>query len=118
MLSEARSLSCFQIVFDVATFESSIGSVKLNLEYFEYSRLSLTEPIDDSKVAHRKRCGSTEGSQQQQQQEEAAAAAHGGSFLHCPFRQSSHASPGPIPSLGPCSYKEKLLPAPTAPHYL
>nr|CAD1828121.1 unnamed protein product [Ananas comosus var. bracteatus] len=33
MLSEARSLPCFQLVFDVATFESSIGSVKLDLEY-------------------------------------------------------------------------------------
>nr|CAD1831932.1 unnamed protein product [Ananas comosus var. bracteatus] len=32
MLSEARSLPCFQLVFDVATFESSIGSVKLDLE--------------------------------------------------------------------------------------
>nr|CAD1842399.1 unnamed protein product [Ananas comosus var. bracteatus] len=36
MLSEARSLPCFQLVFDVATFESSIGSVKLDLEYLEY----------------------------------------------------------------------------------
>nr|CAD1833471.1 unnamed protein product [Ananas comosus var. bracteatus] len=51
MLSEARSLPCFQLVFDVATFESSIGSVKLDLEYSKYSRSSLTEPIDDSKVA-------------------------------------------------------------------
>uniref|UniRef100_A0A6V7QYE0 Serine-threonine/tyrosine-protein kinase catalytic domain-containing protein n=1 Tax=Ananas comosus var. bracteatus TaxID=296719 RepID=A0A6V7QYE0_ANACO len=51
MLSEARSLPCFQLIFDVATFESSIGSVKLDLEYFKYSRSSLTEPIDDSKVA-------------------------------------------------------------------
>nr|CAD1830520.1 unnamed protein product [Ananas comosus var. bracteatus] len=51
MLSEARGLPCFQVVFDVATFESSIGSVKLDLEYFKYSRSSLTEPIDDSKVA-------------------------------------------------------------------
>nr|CAD1822356.1 unnamed protein product [Ananas comosus var. bracteatus] len=33
MLSEARSLPCFHLVFDVATFESSIGSVKLDLEY-------------------------------------------------------------------------------------
>nr|CAD1835973.1 unnamed protein product [Ananas comosus var. bracteatus] len=32
MLLEARSLPCFQVVFDVATFESSIGSVKLDLE--------------------------------------------------------------------------------------
>nr|CAD1825853.1 unnamed protein product [Ananas comosus var. bracteatus] len=32
MLSEARSLPCFQLVFDVATFESSIGSVKLDLD--------------------------------------------------------------------------------------
>nr|CAD1841757.1 unnamed protein product [Ananas comosus var. bracteatus] len=32
MLSEARSLPCFQLVFDVATFESSIGSVKFDLE--------------------------------------------------------------------------------------
>nr|CAD1817066.1 unnamed protein product [Ananas comosus var. bracteatus] len=32
MLSEARSLSCFQLVFDVTTFKSSIGSVKLDLE--------------------------------------------------------------------------------------
>nr|CAD1818824.1 unnamed protein product [Ananas comosus var. bracteatus] len=54
MLLEARSLPCFQVVFDVATFESSIGSVKLDLnylKYFKYSRSSLTEPIDDSKVA-------------------------------------------------------------------
>nr|CAD1844265.1 unnamed protein product [Ananas comosus var. bracteatus] len=36
MLSEARSLPCFQLVFDVATFESSIGSVKLDLEYLKY----------------------------------------------------------------------------------
>nr|CAD1840653.1 unnamed protein product [Ananas comosus var. bracteatus] len=36
---------------NVATFKSSIGFVKLDLEYFKYSRLSLTEPIDDSKVA-------------------------------------------------------------------
>uniref|UniRef100_A0A6V7QZ61 Uncharacterized protein n=1 Tax=Ananas comosus var. bracteatus TaxID=296719 RepID=A0A6V7QZ61_ANACO len=50
MLSEARSLPCFHLVFDVATFESSIGSVKLDLEYSKYSRSSLTEPIDDSKV--------------------------------------------------------------------
>nr|CAD1827214.1 unnamed protein product [Ananas comosus var. bracteatus] len=32
MLSEARSLPYFQLVFDVATFESSIGSVKLDLD--------------------------------------------------------------------------------------
>nr|CAD1834856.1 unnamed protein product [Ananas comosus var. bracteatus] len=51
MLSEARSLPCFHLIFDVATFESSIGSVKLDLEYSKYSRSSLTEPIDDSKVA-------------------------------------------------------------------
>nr|CAD1829828.1 unnamed protein product [Ananas comosus var. bracteatus] len=51
MLSEARSLPCFQLIFDIATFESSIGSVKLDLEYSKYSRSSLTEPIDDSKVA-------------------------------------------------------------------
>nr|CAD1835624.1 unnamed protein product [Ananas comosus var. bracteatus] len=50
MLSEARSLPCFQLVFDVATFESSIDSVKLDLDYFKYSRSSLTEPIDDLKV--------------------------------------------------------------------
>nr|CAD1825647.1 unnamed protein product [Ananas comosus var. bracteatus] len=54
MLSEARSLPCFQLVFDLATFDSSIGSVKLDLEYFKYSRSSLTEPIDDSKVARSK----------------------------------------------------------------
>nr|CAD1818258.1 unnamed protein product [Ananas comosus var. bracteatus] len=36
MLSEARSLPCFQLVFDVATFKSSIGSVKLDLEYLKY----------------------------------------------------------------------------------
>nr|CAD1834913.1 unnamed protein product [Ananas comosus var. bracteatus] len=51
MLLEARSLPCFQLVFDVATFESSISSVKIDLVYFKYSRSSLTEPIDDSKVA-------------------------------------------------------------------
>nr|CAD1834149.1 unnamed protein product [Ananas comosus var. bracteatus] len=51
MLLEVRSLPCFQLVFDVATFESSIDSVKLDIEYFKYSRSSLTEPIDDSKVA-------------------------------------------------------------------
>nr|CAD1831629.1 unnamed protein product [Ananas comosus var. bracteatus] len=51
MLSEARSLPCFQLVFDVATFKSSIGSVKLDLEYSKYSRSSLTGPIYDSKVA-------------------------------------------------------------------
>nr|CAD1832734.1 unnamed protein product [Ananas comosus var. bracteatus] len=50
MLSEARSLPCFQLVFDVAISKSSIGSVKLDLEYFKYSRSSLTEPIDDLKV--------------------------------------------------------------------
>ena len=36
MLLEAPSLPCFQVVFDVATFESSIGSVKLDLEYLKY----------------------------------------------------------------------------------
>nr|CAD1829330.1 unnamed protein product [Ananas comosus var. bracteatus] len=51
MLSKARSFPCFQLVFDVATFESSIGSVKLDLEYSKYSRSNLTEPIDNSKVA-------------------------------------------------------------------
>nr|CAD1835762.1 unnamed protein product [Ananas comosus var. bracteatus] len=45
------NLPYFQLVFDVATLESSIRSIKLDLEYFKYSRSSLTEPIDDSKVA-------------------------------------------------------------------
>ena len=36
MLSEARSPPCFHLVFDVAVFESSIGSVKLDLEYLKY----------------------------------------------------------------------------------
>nr|CAD1831584.1 unnamed protein product [Ananas comosus var. bracteatus] len=33
MLLEARSLSSFQVVFDVGTFESKIDSVKLDLEF-------------------------------------------------------------------------------------
>nr|CAD1836582.1 unnamed protein product [Ananas comosus var. bracteatus] len=50
MLLEARSPPCFQIVFDVRTFELTIGSVRVDLEYFKYSRSSLTEPIVNSKV--------------------------------------------------------------------
>ena len=36
MLSEARSPPCFHVVFDVAVFESPIGSVKVDLEYLKY----------------------------------------------------------------------------------
>nr|CAD1837781.1 unnamed protein product [Ananas comosus var. bracteatus] len=55
MLLEARSAPCFQVVFDVGTFESTIGSIRLDLEYFKYSRSTLTEPIVDSKKKKKKK---------------------------------------------------------------
>nr|CAD1823412.1 unnamed protein product [Ananas comosus var. bracteatus] len=36
MLLEARSPPCFQVVFDVRTFESTIGSIRVDLEYLKY----------------------------------------------------------------------------------